>query len=132
MMRTRRWGVAALLLIALVIPLVAACTGEGEVHRQAAALTGGDPGRGKASIRKYGCDTCHTIPGIETARGLVGPSLAQVASRVYLAGRLTNTPGNMIRWIQHPQQVDPGQVMPEMGVSEREARDIAAYLYTLR
>lgn len=131
-MRLPRTGRIGAALLALVIPLAAACSGGHEVQRQAAALTGGDPGRGKIAIRKYGCDTCHTIPGIETAKGLVGPPLSQVAARVYIAGRLPNTPGNLIRWIQHPQQIDPGQVMPEMGVSEREARDIAAFLYTLQ
>ena len=39
---------------------------------------------------------------------------------------------NMIRWIQRPQDVDPKNVMPNMGVTDQDARDIAAYLYTLR
>ena len=55
-----------------------------------------------------------------------------MAGRYYLAGRLQNTPGNMVRWIQHPQQVEQGTAMPEMGVTDSDARDIAAYLYTLR
>ena len=50
---------------------------------------------------------------------------------LYLAGVLSNTPDNMVTWIMHPQQIAPGSAMLELGVSERDARDIAAYLYTL-
>jgi cytochrome c2 len=101
-------------------------------HSEAAQLTGGDPDRGVATIGRYGCAACHTIPGIRGATALVGPPLDRIASRAYLAGRIENTPANMVRWIQHPQKVEPGTVMPEMGVTEADARDIAAYLYTLR
>ena len=45
---------------------------------------------------------------------------------------LRNTPANLVRWIREPQAVVPGNAMPDMGVSEADARDIAAYLYTLR
>jgi cytochrome c1 len=38
----------------------------------------------------------------------------------------------MRRWIQHPQQVAPGNGMPDLGISDIQARDISAYLYTLR
>lgn len=116
----------------LLLLLLAAGCASGDHSQEAAALTGGDPARGRTAIRKYGCDTCHTIPGVATAKGLVGPPLDQVAKRAYLAGRLPNSPANMMQWIQHPQRIDPGQVMPEMGVTDREARDIAAFLYTLR
>jgi cytochrome c len=95
-------------------------------------MTGGDPALGRAAIARYGCDTCHTIPGVRTARGLVGPPLTSMASRVYLAGRLPNTPENMQTWIQRPHGVDPDTAMPETGVTQADARNIAAYLYTLR
>lgn len=96
------------------------------------ALTGGDPFRGRELIRGYGCDSCHTIPGIETADANVGPPLTNLARRVYLAGHIENTPANMMRWIQHPHQFDQKTAMPEMGVTEHDSRDITAYLYTLR
>jgi cytochrome c len=96
------------------------------------ALTGGDPFRGRELIRGYGCDSCHTIPGIQTADAHVGPPLVNVARRVYLAGHIENTPANMMLWIQHPHAFDQKTAMPEMGVSERDSRDITAYLYTLR
>ncbi len=95
-------------------------------------LTGGDPYRGRDQIRRYGCDSCHTIPGVSTADALVGPPLTRIALRTYLAGRLENTPENMQRWIRNPWSIDERTAMPNMGVTERDARDIAAFLYTLR
>jgi cytochrome c2 len=95
-------------------------------------LTGGDPDRGIAAIGRYGCAACHTIPGIRGANAAVGPPLTRIASRSYLAGQIQNTSANMVRWIQHPREVEKGTAMPEMGVTDSDARDIAAYLYTLR
>ena len=95
-------------------------------------VPGGDPGRGRALIARFGCAGCHTIPGVRGAVGNVGPSLARIGDRTFVAGMLRNTPENLVRWLQHPQQVIPGNAMPEMGISEAEARDIASYLYTLR
>jgi cytochrome c2 len=103
-----------------------------DAYREASALTGGDPDRGQAIIAKYGCDTCHTIPGVRTANGRVGPPLTGVASRVYLAGHVPNTPNNMEDWIRYPHRYDAQTVMPETGVTEQDGRDLAAYLYTLR
>jgi cytochrome c2 len=110
--------------------LVSACAPD--PRGEAVALTGGSPDRGVAAIGRYGCGSCHTIPGIRTATATVGPPLQSIARRLYLAGQIPNTPPNMMRWIQHPQQVEHGTAMPDMGVSDTDARDIAAYLYTLR
>ncbi|HEX6629178.1 MAG TPA: hypothetical protein VF105_14610, partial [Gemmatimonadaceae bacterium] len=60
------------------------------------------------------------------------PPLGKIAQRVYIAGVLPNEPDNMIRWLENPPGVDPLTAMPYMGVTPRDARDIAAYLYTLR
>jgi putative membrane protein len=95
-------------------------------------LAGANPDRGPAAIRRYGCGSCHNIPGVTGARGMVGPPLGQVSQRVFIAGVLPNEPDNMIRWIENPQAVDPKTAMPNMGVTTQDARDIAAYLYTLR
>lgn len=97
-----------------------------------AELPPGDPDQGQAAIRGYGCGSCHVIPGISGANGHVGPSLERIAKRVYLAGVLPNTSDNMARWIRAPEAVDPRTAMPNMGVSESDARDITAYLYTLK
>ena len=101
-------------------------------ERTARALTGGEPQRGRQAVTKYGCDTCHTIPGVRTADATVGPPLMQIARRTYLAGRIENTPANMIRWIREPTSVDEKTAMPATGVTEQDGRDIAAFLYTLR
>jgi cytochrome c2 len=116
----------------LVLILGALCGCGGSVEQQAAAMTGGEPARGKALVRKYGCEACHTIPGVSGADGTIGPPLDGIAKRAYLAGRLPNEPQNMIRWIRDPQAIEPGSAMPQMGLSEQDGRDIAAFLYTLR
>lgn len=92
----------------------------------------GDPHRGSLLISDFGCSACHTIPGIPNADGLVGPPLDRMGRRIYVAGVLRNTPDNLTRWISHPQAVVPGNAMPDMGIPEGQARDIAAYLYTLQ
>src|SRR5579884_3358857 len=97
--------------------------------RTASAI--GDPGRGQALIAADGCGGCHEIPGVRGANGLVGPPLIHMGRRTVLAGLLPNTPTNMIRWVQTPQAVVPGDAMPNMELSDHDARDIAAYLETL-
>ena len=77
---------------------------------------------------RYGCPTCHVIPGVPGAVGKVGPSLEDLRQRSYLAGSLPNNPRNLQLWIMHPQQYRPGVAMPEMGLSARDAASIAAYL----
>lgn len=91
-----------------------------------------DAKRGRAAISKYGCGACHVIPGVRGARGRVGPQLNDFASQVYVAGQVTNIPENLVAWIQNPDDISPGTAMPDLGVTEADARDIAAYLYTLR
>ena len=92
----------------------------------------GDPSVGIDTITRHACGSCHVIPGVQASTGLAGPSLQGIAARMYLAGKLQNTPDNMIAWLRAPQGVAPGTAMPDMGLREKEARDIAAYLYTLR
>lgn len=94
-------------------------------------VSDGNPARGAALIGSYGCGSCHSIPGIREADGLVGPPLDQMGRRSYIAGQLPNTGPNLQRWIRDPQQVEPGTAMPDLDVTEQDARDIAAYLFTL-
>jgi len=93
---------------------------------------GGDPTRGSAEITRAQCGACHEIPGIQDANGLVGPPLGRFALRTTVAGVLPNTPGELVHWLRAPQQVTPGNAMPDTGLSDQQARDVAAYLYTLR
>jgi len=94
-------------------------------------VAGGDPERGRAALASYGCGSCHAIPGIPGAQGTVGPPLADFALRGYVAGVVPNWPGYLVRWVMDPPAIAPRTAMPNVGVDEQEARDIAAYLYTL-
>ena len=89
-----------------------------------------NPERGLVLIREYGCGTCHTIPGVSGATGRVGPRLDQLNEQAYIGGVLSNSPQNLVSWIQNPQEASPRTAMPDLDVSEKDARDIAAYLYT--
>jgi mono/diheme cytochrome c family protein len=95
----------------------------------AKALTAGDPANGALLLRRFGCGGCHTISGVPGADGKVGPSLDDLRQRVFIAGRLRNSAGNLVNWIVHPQDVDAHAAMPPTGIIDSEARDVAAYLY---
>ncbi len=90
---------------------------------------GGDPDRGAVLVGRYSCGACHQIPGIAGANGLVGPPLGTFARRTVIAGVLPNTPSNLVQWLRHPQSVIPGNAMPDLALSDAQARDIAAFLY---
>lgn len=115
------------LALALLTTLAAAQTAQ-----TAPTAVEGDAEHGRQLIRQYGCGSCHTIPGVSGADATVGPPLIQMGRRIYVAGMLRNTPDNLARWIEHPQAIVPGNVMPDMGVTREQAKDIAAYLFTLR
>jgi cytochrome c2 len=95
-------------------------------------VANGNPIQGQQEIINYGCGACHEVAGIAGADGKVGPPLTGIASRSFIAGRLANNTDNLIFWIRFPQSVSPGTDMPDLGISEPAARDIAAYLYTLK
>jgi cytochrome c2 len=104
-----------------------------QTHNQtievARTLTNGDSSRAPALIRHYGCSGCHTISGISGADGQVGGHLQDMRKRVYIAGVTPNTANNLVRWIVNPQAFSSQTAMPATGITESEARDIAAYLY---
>jgi cytochrome c2 len=102
----------------------------GRMRSHATAITDGDPARGEAMFIQYGCGSCHSVSGVRTATGMVGPPLDGIALRTIIAGHLANTPENMQRWIRDPQHVSPGTAMPDLNVGEQDARDITAFLYT--
>ncbi|MDN3627777.1 c-type cytochrome [Methylobacterium isbiliense] len=95
-------------------------------------LTGGDSARAPQLMITYGCAGCHEIPGLAGPQGRVGPPLGSVAERLYIGGVVANTPENLVRWIVDPKALAPRTAMPVTGVSEVQARDIAAYLYAHR
>jgi putative membrane protein len=120
----------SILLAVCLLPAMS-LTGCSEPKSEADTSSNQTVARGKALIGKYGCGTCHTIPGIDNATGRVGPPLSGVADRVFIAGMLQNNTENLTKWIRDPQSVVPGNAMPAMGVKPDEARTIAAYLETL-
>jgi cytochrome c2 len=128
-LRAARRGMALLALVTLVGPLLGGCESE---ETSSLANFGGDAHRGAELVSKYGCGNCHTIPRIASARGNVGPPLAGVGTRTYLAGFVRNSPDNMALWVRDPQRILPGNAMPTMGISESDSRDITAFLYGLK
>lgn len=120
--------VGVMLCLAL---LLTACSG-GNAVLNAEQISGGSVLNGQHLVYGYGCGTCHIIPGIAEASGAVGPSLQGFASRVYIAGSMTNEPEHLVQWITDPQKIVPGNAMPNLGVTRDQARQIAAFLYTLR
>jgi cytochrome c len=95
-------------------------------------VPGGDASAGRTALRDFGCGACHVIPGIPGADGRVAPPLTAYADRAYVGGVVSNSPDNLIAWIVDPQSINPPTAMPNLGVTEAQARDMAAYLYTLR
>jgi len=122
------------LLIVLAASAGAGCRGNNPEYGNAyrTPVTGGNAARGHAVIATVGCGSCHTIPGVNDANGLVGPPLLWFSRRTYIAGELPNTPENLVRWVQAPTSIEPATAMPTIGLTEQQARDVAAYLYTLR
>lgn len=95
------------------------------------AVIGGDPARGRRVIHDAGCGACHVIPGIRGAVAWVGPPLTEWSRRGYVGGRLPNTPENLVAWLLDPRAISPGSAMPSLGLTPMQARDAAAYLFTI-
>lgn len=116
------------LLLLILMLLAAGCRRDvGFVEK---TVPDGDVSAGREALIVYDCGACHMIPGIPDADAYVGPPLNKYEQRHYIAGNLPNTADNLIDWIQNPQAIEPGTAMPALGVSESEARNIAAYLYS--
>jgi cytochrome c2 len=123
----RRTARQALRGVIVSCTALAACrAAEGSV------IPGASVERGRESLAGFGCGSCHEIRGVTGARGRIGPPLTGVATRGIIAGELANTPENMVRWIRDPIAIEPNTAMPNLQVSEATARDMVAYLYTLR
>jgi cytochrome c len=120
-------------LLVSVLFAVSFCGCDQKAKQSAELLSGGgNPDKGRLEIEYFGCASCHTIPGVAGANGLIGPSLAQVANRAYIAGVVENSPDNLIHWIQNAPALNPKTAMPDLEIPNKSARDIASYLYTLQ
>lgn len=116
----------------LVVVLVLILAGCSEAEPPARlAIPGAQPARGKALIAEYGCGACHFVEGVSGADGIVAPRLEDFANRTLLAGTFPNVPRFLVPWLVSPPALKPETAMPDLGVSDGEARDIASYLYTL-
>lgn len=111
--------------------LMSGCSGGQKIETYTVA-TGGHAHRGKQIMVERRCGSCHTIPGIPNANGVFGPPLVMFARRSYIAGNFPNSPDYLVRWIMSPKSLKPKTAMPDLGLSQQQARDVAAYLYTLR
>lgn len=119
-------------VVATVAAVALAACAQGRQVTPPGHQLSGDPELGRSALVDYGCIACHAVPGVAGNHGDVGPPLAGFAQRRVIAGRLPNTPANLAAWVQNPQAVDPGNVMPDVGVTPADAEHITAYLYTLR
>ena len=123
-----KYHIATYAVVAVFV--LSACSDERSKPSQ--SFANGDPDRGKTALTSYGCVACHSIPGVSGSNSLSAPPLIGISQRSYLAGMLENTPNNLRSWIQHPRKINPHTAMPEQGVTDQDASDIAAYLYTTR
>jgi cytochrome c1 len=118
--------------LAAALAVMAACSDGRATGLSFSVPTGGVAYNGAQVIALKNCGSCHTIPGIQGAKGVVGPPLLFFGRRTFIAGQLPNTPENLVRWIRSPQSVEPDTAMPNLGLTDQQARDVAAYLYQLR
>jgi cytochrome c len=127
----KRMNPKAILLgfLVAIIVFLSACSGDVNGVPEPRNSSDSDIQAGRQLIASYGCGACHTVPGIAGADGMAAPPLNRFYERSYISGEVPNTWDNLIRYIQHPQDIEPGTVMPDLGVQEEEAREIAAYLY---
>ncbi|MCB1669554.1 MAG: c-type cytochrome [Pseudomonadales bacterium] len=120
-----------LLSVVLVLGL-AGCSEAAAPDNSDTSTANPQPRLGARLISRFDCGSCHSIPGIRGASGVVGPPLTAFARRAYIAGRRPNTAENLENWLVNPRQTDAETAMPDLGISAQQARHIRAYLYTLK
>ena len=125
-------SVAVFAIFAVVVSACAAGVAASGSRAPAQMVPGGDPERGRQVLQAYGCGSCHTIPGVAGATGRVAPPLNDWGTRTTILGLVPNTPEQLIQWIRAPETLRSGTTMLNVGVTEEDARQMAAYLYTLR
>jgi cytochrome c2 len=131
--KPRHWQATSYWVLTLIGLLLAGCTTvQAQSSMGANRVLAGNPVAGQVALQTYGCHSCHLIPGVTGANSLVGPPLIGWAERSYIAGSLPNEPAYLVEWIRFPQAIEPGNAMPNLGVTEEDALNMAAYLYTLQ
>jgi cytochrome c oxidase subunit II len=93
------------------------------------AAQGDQSAAGEKLFTAKGCVACHALYAVNAPKGMVGPNLANVGARSYIAaGTLKNTDENLAHWIRDPQGIKKGVLMPNLGVSEADSKALAAFL----
>jgi len=128
-MRTAHWQAGA--FIFATAALLCGCTG-GKFVSKYSSIPRYEVQQGRQVIEIYKCGSCHTIPGIQGAKGVFGPPLDYFGRRTYIAGNFPNSQGNLAQWIMDAPAMKPKTAMPDLGVPQSEARDAAAYLENLK
>ena len=127
-----RFGLFISLVIIGIAIILFTANRQGESVTPQFVIPGADAQQAPALMESYGCGSCHVIPGVQGLGGTVGPRLDHFAYQSYIAGQYANIPDNLIAWLENPQQMIPGNAMPNLNVTDQAARDMAAYLYTLK
>jgi cytochrome c2 len=99
-----------------------------------ASAVSGDADNGKQLFASKGCIACHVAQGVPGATGTIGPNLNGIgdpSKRPTLADGATNTPEHIREWIIDPQKAKPGTMMPNLGLSAKDADDLTAFMATL-
>lgn len=105
------------------------------IEQQKRAVDDSQVAEGKAVFESLACVNCHNISGLgEGSSGSkFGPDLTHLMSRQTLgSGVIKNTPSNLRAWVNDPQVVKPGCLMPSMKLEPEELTKVVDYLETLR
>jgi cytochrome c oxidase assembly factor CtaG/cytochrome c2 len=132
LLRRSRAGVVVVVAGAALAIASGGCRSSAASTADAAAIARGNPQAGRALVRAVGCQSCHHIAGFHGPEGNVGPPLDSFPARMTIAGKLSNTPDDLVYFLMHPQAVVPGGAMLDLHLDERAARDIAAFLLSAR
>ncbi len=122
------WGHRYVLALVACASL-AACDGP---PNRTPTLGDANPARGLKLVSDKGCVACHTLPDVKWPRGGLGPSLENFGRQTLIAGRLPNQPGTLMQFVRDAPALVPGTAMPAIPMTDQEARDVTAYLLTLK
>ncbi len=96
------------------------------------AATNDAAAEGRHIFESTACINCHAVSGT-VADGRFGPDLTHLMSRDTIAsGAALNTRENLRAWIQNPDAIKPGSLMPAMKLNDHDLDALTAYLVTLR
>lgn len=113
----------------VTVLMITSCTLPGQRDDPRVDEAGGSIERGRDLMRTNGCVACHSVSGVPSVANGYGPDLDGFGGQRLIAGSLDNTPENLVAFLMNPGEVVEGTNMPNVGLTEEEARDIASWLY---